>query len=49
MKYKVIETPCFPCKWKVESIMWPGQNNSWTEYFKTKEEAQKETDKRNNS
>ncbi len=48
MKYKVIPTVCFPRSFKVESIKRPGSNNSWTEYFKTAEEAQIECDRRNN-
>ena len=47
MNYKVIDTSCRPKRWKVESIRFPGSNNSWTEYYKTRLEAQLETDKRN--
>lgn len=39
----------FPHVWKVESVQWPGHNNSFTEYFATQKEAQKECDKRNGS
>lgn len=45
--YKVIDTPMRPKRWKVESVNWPGSNNSWTEYFLTRGEAQTECDKRN--
>lgn len=39
MRYHVIETDCFPCKWKVESIQFPGRDNSTHLYKKTVEEA----------
>ncbi len=48
-KYKVIDTPMRPKRYKVESTNWPGHNNSWTEYFELKEDADKEMNKRNNS
>lgn len=47
MKYKVIDTPMYPKRFKVESIQFQGNNNSWTEYFKTLKEAQQECNRRN--
>lgn len=45
--FKVIETCMFPNKWKVESIQFPGRDNSFVNYFKDFANAQKECDRRN--
>lgn len=37
-KYRVIETPMFPRCWKIEHVGYT-QNNAWTEYFRTREDA----------
>jgi hypothetical protein len=47
MIYHVIETPCFPARWKVESVRWPGHDNATLNYFRDKEKAQAECDRRN--
>lgn len=47
MKYIVIDTPCRPRRYKVESIQFPRSNNSWVEYFVNKKEAEKECERRN--
>jgi len=49
MNYKVIDTPCRPRRWKVESVRWPNGNNSWTNYFVERKDAQNECDKRNSA
>lgn len=46
-KYHVIDTPMRPRRWKVESIKFPGCNNSWTEYYEFKEAAETECFRRN--
>ncbi len=38
MSYKIEQTPCYPCSWKIVALGYRC-NNSWTEYFKTYEEA----------
>lgn len=45
--YRVIDTPCRPRRWKVESVPWPGRNNSWTEYFVDRGDAEREVVRRN--
>lgn len=45
--YHVIETPMYPAKYKVEDKKWPGSDNSWCNYFRTRKAAQTEADKRN--
>ena len=47
MEWKVIDTPCRPKRWKVESVQWPGRNNSWTEYFEDRYAAELECSRRN--
>jgi hypothetical protein len=42
----VIETPCYPCSFKVTFGQDEG-SNLWYHFFRTKEEAQKEADERN--
>lgn len=44
--YTIEDTPCFPCRWKIVPVGNWKRNNSWTEYFPTKEEAQKEINRR---
>ena len=46
-KYHVIDTPMRPNRWKVESLAWPGANNSTSEYFPRYDEAQAESTRRN--
>lgn len=45
--YRVIDTPCYPCRWKVESVQWPGRNNSFTEFFPDRGDAEREANRRN--
>jgi len=45
--YKVIDTPMWPNRWKVESVQWPGRDNSTTEFFKERSDADRECDRRN--
>lgn len=47
MEYEVIQTVCWPAQWKVESVKWPGRNNSFTEYFVNQLDACKEAQRRN--
>jgi hypothetical protein len=46
-KYYVADTPMYPNRYKCESLLYPGRNNSFTEYFPTEELAQQECDRRN--
>ena len=39
MFYRIEDTPCFPCRWKIVPVGSWRQNNSWTEYFPTREAA----------
>ena len=45
-KYTIIDTPMYPCRWKIERIGNWVKNNSWTEYFRTQEEANEEITRR---
>jgi hypothetical protein len=51
--YIVVKTPCYPCSWKViresdfRSNGHHGGSNWTSNFFRTKEEAQKEADRRN--
>ena len=45
--YTVIKTACFPKQWKVIPVGEPYADNSWNNYFLTREEARKEANKRN--
>lgn len=45
-KYEIVETLCYPCKYKIE-IIGSTNNNATYNYFKTTEEAEKEIKKRN--
>ena len=44
--YKVIETPMYPCKFKVVNYKYR-EDNATCNFFRTREEAQKVADKRN--
>ncbi len=46
-KYYVIETPCFPRKYKVVNDFYK-QDNATCNYFKDEWEAELEAEKRNN-
>lgn len=46
-KYEVIETPCFPNKWKVENMCNPGSDNSTHLYFNDRNVAQQACDQLN--
>ncbi len=37
-EYRVIKTTMYPKSWKIEHVGFQ-ENNSWTEFFKTREEA----------
>ena len=43
--FKVIETPCYPNKWKVERDKWP--TNSICDYCADREKAEQEAARRN--
>ena len=51
--YIVVETPCYPCSWKVirrsdfRSNGHHGGSNWTSNFFRTRKEAQEEADKRN--
>lgn len=45
MKYKIEMTPYYPCCWKIVA-QGCRSNNSWTEYFRTNEEALSEIARR---
>jgi len=47
-QFHVIETECYPAKWKVESTQWPGTDNGTHNYFRKKEDADIEANRRNN-
>lgn len=48
-KWHVVETPCFPCSFKVEGINWPAGHgsNSTCNFFETYAEANTEANRRN--
>jgi hypothetical protein len=44
--YRIIDTPMWPCRWKIVLLgNWRG-DNSFTEYFRTIEGAEKEIGRR---
>ena len=43
----VVDTPCYPARWKVESVKWPGRDNSTCNYFRLRGDAVAEAAKRN--
>ena len=45
-QYHVVETPCYPAKWKVEPIDRPG-DNATSNYFRTWQNAWREAERRN--
>lgn len=47
--YKVIDTPMYPARWKVETSNTPGHDNSAHNFFINKENAAKECKRRNKS
>lgn len=46
-KFIVIETPCWPAKWKIIQSNCRVEDNTLSNFFRSKQDAQKEAHRRN--